>query len=73
MGEFFVSSRFPESWRDVLVRFVPKPSGKGYRVISLTSSIGKLMEMMVHHRLEHFIENRIISSGSGGRDPQLIA
>lgn len=41
-----------------LVRFIPKPSGKEVRPISLTSAMGKLMEIMVHRRTEHFLEQK---------------
>ena len=38
--------------------FLPKPGGRGHRPISLTSSISKLFERMVHRRLEHRAEHR---------------
>lgn len=40
------------------MKFIPKQGGKANRLISLTSSLGKLMERIVHRRLEHFIEHR---------------
>ena len=49
----FRDSSFPSSWKDTYVIFIPKPGGKGHRPISLTSSISKLFERMVHRRLEH--------------------
>lgn len=54
----FIESSFPDTWRSTLVRFIPKPSGKGFRPISLTSALGKLMERIVHARLEHFVDSR---------------
>lgn len=53
---FFVESTFPETWRDTRVVFLPKPLGKGYRPISLTSNICKLFERIVQKRLEHHVE-----------------
>ena len=49
----FQTSSYPASWRDTYVIFIPKPGGKGYRTISLSSSVCKLFERMVHRRLEH--------------------
>lgn len=57
---FFVNSLFPEAWRNTRVIFIPKPGGKGFRPISLTSVLSKLMERLVHRRLEHFVEQRNI-------------
>lgn len=57
-NEMFIASRYPEAWRDVIVKFIPKPNRKGYRPISLTTALGKLMEKMVHFRLEHLIRSR---------------
>lgn len=53
----FLQSQFPEDWRTALVKFIPKPNSKEYRPISLTSSLEKLMERMIHRRLEHFVES----------------
>ena len=51
------ASSFPSSWRDTYVIFIVKPGGKGYRPISLTSSVCKLFERMVHQRLKHQVEH----------------
>ena len=51
------ASLCPSSWRDTYVIFIPKPGEKGYRRISLTSSMSKLFERMVHRRLEHQAEH----------------
>ncbi|XP_051156203.1 uncharacterized protein LOC127278511 [Leptopilina boulardi] len=57
----FRFSIFPDSWTESLVKFIPKPGGKGYRPISLTSSVGKLMERLIQKRLDHHVEfNRLI-------------
>lgn len=53
---FFTKSIFPDSWRDTRVVFLPKPHGKGYRPISLTSNICKLFEKIIQKRLEHHVE-----------------
>ena len=54
----FRDSSFSSSWRDTYVIFLPKPGGRGHRPISLTSSISKLFERMVHRRFEHRAEHR---------------
>ena len=47
----FLSSSFPTSWRSTYVIFIPKPRGKGYRPILLTSSECKWFERLIHHKL----------------------
>ncbi|KAJ9440064.1 putative RNA-directed DNA polymerase from transposon X-element [Diplonema papillatum] len=52
----------PESWRDAHVVPVPKPGRdhslpEGYRPISLTSVISKVMEVIVKNRLEYLTES----------------
>lgn len=47
-----VLSIFPEAWVDAFVIFIPKRSGKGFRPISLRSTMCKLFERMVQRRLE---------------------
>lgn len=41
-----------------MVKFIPKPGGKGNRPISLTSNAGKLMERLVQRRLDHFLGSK---------------
>ena len=53
----FRDSSFPPSWRDTYVILLPKPGGKGHRPISLTYSISRLFERMVHRRLKHRAEH----------------
>lgn len=55
-NQCFLDPQFPEEWRTALVKFMPKQNNKGFRPISLTSTLGKLMERMVKRRLEHFVE-----------------
>lgn len=55
-NRMFPLSKFPESWGEAYVVPIPKPGGKGFRPISLTSVISKLFEKLVHRRLEHFME-----------------
>lgn len=55
-NSFFMNSLFPEAWRKTRVIFIPKPGGKGFRPISLTSVLSKLMERIIHRRLEHFVD-----------------
>lgn len=54
-NEMFLNSRFPNSWRQTLVKFIPK-AGRGIRPISLTSSPSKLFERLVQRRLEYLSE-----------------
>ncbi|XP_051167219.1 uncharacterized protein LOC127285311 [Leptopilina boulardi] len=56
-NKMFYLGNFPESWRDTLVRFIPKGGG-GFRPISLTSCFSKLFERLVNRRLEHLSESR---------------
>lgn len=56
-NECFITGQYPEMWRRTLVKFIPKPGGKGTRPVSLTPSPGKIMERMINCRLEHFVES----------------
>ena len=53
----FSTSRFPPSWRDTLVSFVPKAGTDKFRPISLTSTFCKTFERLVEKRLEFLTEN----------------
>lgn len=57
-NRFFIESRFPSQWRNTKVIFVPKPAGKGFRLMSLTSNLCKLFERLVHRRLESQSESK---------------
>ncbi|CAB0034761.1 unnamed protein product [Trichogramma brassicae] len=46
----------PDSWRDVFMIFIGKPSGPGLRPISLTSCFCKLFETLVRNRLQWYAE-----------------
>ena len=48
----FSVSRFPPSWVDTLVTFVPKASSDKFRPISLTSIHCKTFERLIQKRLE---------------------
>ena len=54
----FSDSKFPPSWRDTLVAFVPKVDTDKFRPISLTSTLYKTFERIVQKRLEFLAENR---------------
>ena len=52
----------PSMWKEAQVIPLPKPGKdksdpKSYRPISLTSHVGKLLEVMVKNRLEHVLES----------------
>lgn len=54
---------FPDGWREAIVVPVPKPNKNsaqptGYRPISLTSCLSKLLEKMINRRLMWLLENR---------------
>ena len=53
----FSVSRFPPSWRDTLVAFVPKAGSNKFRPISLTSNLCKTVERRVQKRLKILAEN----------------
>ena len=46
-SRMFVESRFPHSWRETLVTFLPKPGSTKFRPILLTSTLWKTFERMV--------------------------
>lgn len=54
-NEMFEAGTYPESWRDTLVKFIPKGGG-GHRPISLTSCVTKLFERLIQGRLEYLAE-----------------
>ena len=56
-NRMFAASRFPPSWRDTLVTFVPKAGTVKFRPISLTSTLCKTFERLVQKRLEFLAEN----------------
>ena len=49
-------SRFPPSWCDTLVTFLPKPGFTKFRPISLASTLCKTFEKMAQKRLEFLVE-----------------
>ena len=55
-SRMFVESRFPHSWRDTLVTYLPKPGSAKFRPISLTSTLCKTFERMLQKRLEFLME-----------------
>ena len=56
-NRMFSTSRFPPSWRDTLVSFVPKAGTDKFRPISLTSTLCETFERLVQKRLEFLAEN----------------
>ena len=61
INETWKSDAFPESWREALIRSIPKP-GKdhfnplNYRPIALTNCICKTVERMVNERLVWYLQ-----------------
>ncbi|CAB0040130.1 unnamed protein product [Trichogramma brassicae] len=55
-NEMLSQASFPDSWRDVFMIFIGKPSGPGLRPISLTSCFCKLFETLVRNRLQWYAE-----------------
>lgn len=51
---------FPDSWKQSIVIFIPKPNNKGVRPISLTSCILKVMEKCLYNRLRWYTESNFI-------------
>ena len=62
-AQLIASGSFPSSWNDFLVMFIPKSSGK-FRPISLASCILKLIETLIHSRLNFFLESSNMLSNS---------
>lgn len=54
---FFVNNNYPNNWKDNLILFIPKPEGKGFRPIALSSNVLKMFERLVHRRLEFLSEH----------------
>jgi len=59
-NEMFANGLFPDSWRDSLVIFVPKPNGNGLRPIALTSCFLKIFEKMICRRLTWLAETQFL-------------
>ena len=49
----FKYASYPSSWMSTNVTFISKSDGGGYRPISLTSSMCKLFERLIHRRLKY--------------------
>ena len=51
----------PKSWKEYIVKFIPKPQNKGFRPISLAQTLFKIFERIINDRIQHFIEkNKIL-------------
>ena len=61
---FIASGSFPSSWNDFLVIFIPKSSPGKLRPIFLASCMLKMMEKLIHSRLNSFLESSNILSNS---------
>jgi len=59
-NELYENGLFPNSWRDSLVIFVPKPGGCGLCPIVLMSCLLKLLEKMIYRRLSWYIETQFL-------------
>lgn len=57
-NRMFLANEYPETWRESLIIFIPKPEGKGFRLISLASCLSKVFERLIHRSLEFFVENQ---------------
>ena len=51
---FYRSSSFPEKWFHSIVHFILKPHGSGFRPISFTSCVLKILEYMILNSLYWF-------------------
>lgn len=56
-NNIYKCSEFPDDWKQTKVTFIPKSGGKGFRPIFLTSNLCKLLENMVHFRVEYHAEH----------------
>lgn len=72
MNKIYSTGRYPSQWRSSVILSFPKPGKdltmeENYRPISLTSSVGKLMEKIVNCRLTAFLEsNQLLPSKQYG-------
>lgn len=55
-NKMFKFSQFPAEWCQTRVLFLPTPGGKGFKPISLTSALCKLLERLVHYRFEYLVK-----------------
>lgn len=60
VNSLFSEGVFPSSWQHSLVHLIPKPQGKGYRPIALTSCVLKLVEKMLLNRIHWLMENQVL-------------
>jgi len=51
---------FPNQWEQSLIVLIPKPDGSSFRSISLLLCFLKIMEKMIHNRIQWHIESHII-------------
>ena len=56
-NHMFSVSRFPPSWGDTSVSFVPRAGTDKFRPISLTSTFCKTFERLIQKRLEFLAES----------------
>ncbi|GFW14313.1 RNA-directed DNA polymerase from mobile element jockey [Trichonephila clavipes] len=65
-------NHFPDNWKEAIIFPINKPGkdphlASSYRPISLLSTIGKLTESIILHRLKNFInENNILNPNQYG-------
>lgn len=66
-NEMYLENKFPESWKEAYVYFIPKSDGVNFRPISLTSCLCKLFETMVKNRLQWWLEHEnLLSADQSG-------
>ena len=65
--EVWETLEVPEGWKKAVIIFLDKPNKKALRPISLTASMGKIMERIVNNRLiEWAEESNIMDEGQNG-------
>ncbi|XP_014214776.1 uncharacterized protein LOC106643953 [Copidosoma floridanum] len=63
-NSMYITNSYPDTWGDVYIHFVKKPNGKGYRPLSLTPCLCKLLETLIKNRMQWWAENNNILPGS---------
>lgn len=66
-NDMYRDRKYPDSWKNSFIQLIRKPGGLGFHLIALNSCLGKLSEILMKGRLEHYVEvHDIIPRGHHG-------